>query len=190
LVGVYLPKGIKTIGTSSFEYLLNAKTVTLSEGLISIGESAFRGPTTGKSSIEITSLPSTLTSIGEEAFYRNDGISITSIPKGIIELPYRCFYNCANIRVDTFGSAEGESLMTIGEDCFKNAGSSAAAINRIYLHKSVKVLGSECFVNYGGSTGPKEIYTTLPADDPDRLAWDIADVCGGNGATVSTWDGN
>jgi hypothetical protein len=134
LHGVYLPKGIKSIGVSSFEYLLNAKVVTLPEGLETIGESAFRGPSTGKNTIEITSFPSTLKSIGEEAFYRNDGISITSIPKGVIELPYRCFYNCANVRVDTFGSAEGESLMTIGEDCFRNAGSAVTAINRIYLH--------------------------------------------------------
>ena len=189
LHGVYLPKGIKSIGVSSFEFLLNAKVVTLPEGLETIGKSAFGSPPTGNNTIEITSFPSTLKSIGEEAFYRSNGISITSIPKGIIELPYRCFYNCANVRVDTFGSAEGESLMTIGEDCFRKAGSAVTAINRIYLHQSVKVLGPKCFEEYGSSIGPKEIYTTLPADDPDRQAWDIASACGDNGATVSTWDG-
>jgi len=186
-----LPEGIEKIGNNAFEYLYHVKEVTLSNNLTSIGASAFAGYSAyNVNAIEITSLPESLTTVGEKAFYASS-ISITSLPKKITMLPAECFNRCANLRIDTFGSAEGDGLTSIGDRCFESSGgNTGSAIDRIYLYESVKKLGNACFSKYGSSAGPSYIYTTLPESDENRLSWDIKNICGNNNASINSWSGN
>ncbi len=65
------PKTLRKIGEAAFAGNDRAKTVTLNEGLVEIGKSAFHR------NLRITSIliPSTVTTIGEEAFFA--GLSLT-----------------------------------------------------------------------------------------------------------------
>jgi hypothetical protein len=66
-------------------------------------------------SIEITKLPNSLIELGAQTA---SSISITELPAKIKVLPDGCFDRCIYLRIDTFGSQEGDGLTTIGRNCF------------------------------------------------------------------------
>ena len=58
--------------------------VTLTSGLICIGDSMFQMLTgTGKASIKEITIPSTVTSMGTDAFYRCSGITVVILTNGL-----------------------------------------------------------------------------------------------------------
>ena len=66
LKSVYFPGSVRNIGEDAFDYCSNLQEVTFSEGIETIDRRAFR-----ECKIENLVLPSTLTSIGNYAFVRN-----------------------------------------------------------------------------------------------------------------------
>lgn len=75
LVGVVLPKGLKTIGDSAFFCCRMLAAMQLPEGLESIGKAAFYGCSTMYS----VNVPSTVTTIGSEAFLRCTRLSAIQV---------------------------------------------------------------------------------------------------------------
>ena len=83
---------------------------SLSEGLTSIGESAF----TECTSLALTSLPESLTSIGASAFARCINLAITSLPDSLTSIDYETFNNCTSLALTSLP----ESLTSIGASAF------------------------------------------------------------------------
>ena len=72
---VHVPSGTRVIGNGVFQYNTRLSHVYLPEGVTEIGEGAF-----AVSSANVK-VPSTLVSIGEQAFYGNTGTQRISIPR-------------------------------------------------------------------------------------------------------------
>lgn len=73
--------------------LSKTKEVIISEGIKSIGDSAFYA-----SAIEKITFPSTLTSIGRSAFTRCTGLTSIELPDGITTIQRSTFDGCANLK--------------------------------------------------------------------------------------------
>lgn len=88
---INIAEGTKYISDYAFKYHHNLSSVTLPEGLISIGEEAFIGR-----NIKDITFPSTLEEIGAAAFAQT-GISEVILPKTFKTLGEKAFYRCFNI---------------------------------------------------------------------------------------------
>ena len=49
-----------------------------------------------------------------DVFWNNSAVNFTTLPKKLTKLLKGNFYNCANIRIDTFGE-DGSGLTSIGD---------------------------------------------------------------------------
>ena len=77
LDSLIIEEGVETIGNSAFEYCPNLRYLILPEGLKTIGSRAFTNMGNWRNNAKSKLvLPSTLTSIGEEAFYYARGLSL------------------------------------------------------------------------------------------------------------------
>ena len=77
LDSLIIEEGVETIGNSAFEACYNLRYVVLPEGLKTIGSRAFSNMGNWRSNAKSKFvLPSTLTSIGEQAFYYARGLSL------------------------------------------------------------------------------------------------------------------
>ncbi len=100
---VNLPTGFKVIGSGMFQGCVSLTSITLPEGLEEIGASAFgTGDADKPAGIESISFPSTLTSIGNEAFAECKGLESITF-------------------ADAEDVAEGHNL-TIGSSAFSKTG--------------------------------------------------------------------
>ena len=79
---------VTSIGDSAFMYCASLPSITIPEGVTSIGDSAFYW--SGLTSITI---PESVTSIGDGAFYCSGLTSIT-IPEGVTSIGDGVFYGC------------------------------------------------------------------------------------------------
>ena len=206
---VYLPKTVTSLGQSSFEYMFEPLTVYMSDNVTEIGFQAFRGSSSVKSKATIkvygekdgdqavSKLPAKLNSLGVstisdyyngEVFWNNSAVNFTSLPKTLTKLLDKNFYNCANIRIDTFGE-DGSGLSSIGKQCFQGAGHDTGGIDSVYLHSSVVSLGENCFNKYGSAEGISNIYTSLPENNSNRKNWDVQVICGKSDVNINDWAG-
>lgn len=121
--------------SSSYEY----GPVEIEEGIKKLDYSAFYD---GK--ITSVLLPSTLTSLGKQAFLNSTITSIStrrvttsSFPDAITTIPDRCFQNCASLSTISFPS----KLKTLGEYAF----SGCTRITQITLPTTVTLIDDGCF---------------------------------------------
>ena len=99
--------GIKGFNLSNKE---NIKSITIPDGVTSIGDSAFSGC---RSLTDIT-IPDSVTSIGCEAFYNCSSLTNITIPDGVTSIESETFYNCQSLsNIDI-----SNSLISIGMDAF------------------------------------------------------------------------
>ncbi|MBQ9778525.1 MAG: leucine-rich repeat domain-containing protein, partial [Clostridia bacterium] len=110
LQAIEIPASITVIPTEAFSSCRELKAVTLHEGLVTIGESAFAD--TAFTSI---TLPNTLTTIGNAAF---DYAALTSIslPASVKSIGESAFENCKALASVTLN----QGLLTIGNCAFQN----------------------------------------------------------------------
>lgn len=107
---VYLPQSMRTIGADAFRNCAKLDYIYLPGMVESIGDYAFSGCEKLASLI----FPDSLTSIGAGAFSES-GITRASIPMSVTSLPERAFYNCASL-----SSVNLPQLLTdIGDSCFE-----------------------------------------------------------------------
>ena len=144
-------------------YLGSSSTVTIPSSVTSIGDKAFYE---NKNLTSIT-IPSSVTSIGDYAFYNNIDLTSITIPSSVTSIGSYTFYNCSNLSNVTFES--GSQLTSIGSYAFPST-----KLRVITIPSSVTSIGSYAFsgikvLNYTGSaTGsPWGAITLNPYVDGD-----------------------
>lgn len=90
---VFIPNGVSTIGSSSFEFCESIKKVNVSDGVTVIEPYAFNGC---KKLIEIN-LPETLTAIGAGAFAGCHTLTKLIIPDSVTTINSGAFQHCSNL---------------------------------------------------------------------------------------------
>lgn len=84
---IRIEPGITSIGAYAFWYIQNLETVTLPEGITSIGTGAFNS-----SAMKTIQIPSSVTAIGDEAFYFS-GLTSIDLP-GVTTIGRKTFSKC------------------------------------------------------------------------------------------------
>lgn len=145
---IVLESGVTTIGNYAFYGCNNASftSISIPEGITAIGNSAFYGCT----SLASVTLPSTLTSIGSNAFI-NDALTSIIIPSSVTSIGSGAFKG--NAALVSVGLAEAPQLTTIGNSAFENCSS----LTSITIPNKVTSIGNSSFsgcsllaaVNYG-----------------------------------------
>ena len=132
------------LGTNleNFYSCTSLETITLSEGLQSIGAHAFQNCT----ALTSITLPNGLQSIGEYAFCGCESLETISIPEGVTSINEWTFFAC-NKLTSVFLS---EGLQSIGDYAF-----SGCSFDSITIPNSVQSIGEQAF----GSCGNLESIT-------------------------------
>ena len=136
---------VKTIGDYAFGSAKVLPSITIPEGVESIGNSCFFACY----KLESISLPSTLKSIGKSCFYKC-GLTSVNLPAGLTSLGDKAFLECSKLASITIPAG----ITELGEAMFNGASS----LKSIKFPKGLTKIGDECFLA-AGLTG--EI--TLPA---------------------------
>ena len=150
LTKVVLPNTITKIPNRSFWKCSALTDVTLPVSLETIEWYAFRE--TGLTSI---SLPSTVSSIGNDAFSNCTGLVSVNLPASITAVSKGCFSGCSQLTSVTMSS----SVTSIGASAFKDCNNLSAII----IPTSVTSIGEEAFSGCTGLTTVKCERTT-PVD--------------------------
>ena len=124
--------GIQRFAFSSNEYL---KSITIPDGVTSIGDSAFSDC---RSLTDIT-IPDSVTSIGCEAFYNCSSLTNITIPDGVTSIEYGTFYDCSSLTNITIP----DSVTSIECEAFYNCSS----LTNITIPDGVTSIESETFYN-------------------------------------------
>ena len=94
LVSVTLPDGIVTIGNSAFESCPNLTSINIGKGVVSIGDFAFRYCRKLTNIV----LPSGLKKIGSYTFSTCEGFTDIQVPEGVTEFGGCVFEYCYNLK--------------------------------------------------------------------------------------------
>ena len=148
-------------------------TVTVREGVSTIGESAFSDCTY----ITSLTLPESLTGVGRYAFYNCRGLTSLTIPEGVTSIGESAFSNCkglttlavpsgvTSIESGTFGSCVGltsitlpEGLTSIGQYAFDNC----TGLTSLTIPGAVTRIGYSAFSGCSSLTAVTCTPTTPP----------------------------
>ena len=94
----------------SFAYCCSLQSVSIPSGVTSIGNNTFQQCY----SLRHFSIPSGVTSVGSSTFSQCQALRSVSIPSGVTSIGSNVFYNCRSLATLTFGS----SLASIGASAF------------------------------------------------------------------------
>ena len=120
------------INSSVFSGNTNLTAVTLSAGLVEIGEFAFYGC----KNLESVTLPETLTTFGYNAFQYCKSLRAVKIPSGVTAIPRSCFDGCSSLE----SIAIPEGVTDIGNGAF-----SGCNLNALTLPESLEAIESSAF---------------------------------------------
>ena len=90
---VTIPEGVTSIGDYAFKGCSSLTSITIPEGVTSIGECAFYGC----SSLTSITIPEGVTSIGECAFYGCSSLTSITIPEGVTSIEWYAFEDCCSL---------------------------------------------------------------------------------------------
>ena len=90
LQSITLPQGLQSIGTSAFTGCTDLESITLPEGLQSIGDAAFYGCT----ALQNATLPEGLQTIGNRAFGYCPALESITLPEGLQDIGNGAFSYC------------------------------------------------------------------------------------------------
>ncbi len=142
LKSISLPEGLETIGEYAFEGCTGLERITLPKSIKTFGKCAFLGCT----GIKEVTLPEGLETIGDGAFSGCTGIESITIPKSIKTFGGGAFHECTGLKEVTLP----EGLETIGKYAFEGC----TGLERITLPKSIKTWEDYAF---SGCTGLHEV---------------------------------
>ena len=141
---ITIPASVKEIGDSAFADC-GLKELLFGEGTVSglaIGNNAFSGNNLGQDAMTVT-LPEGIVSIGDEAFAAGEDAALSAIvvPASVQSIGDRAFYNYKTVNSITFSSAEGAAeSMTIGDEAFANS-----SVSAVELPANLNALGENVF---------------------------------------------
>lgn len=137
---VTVESGVTHIGNDAFrDCIVQATSVSLPEGLISIGDRAFFD----WPKLESITLPTTLESIGAAAFNQCKGLTSIEIPSSVSSIGQSFFRDSTNLTTVTF--AEGSALTILPTNAFQNC----TALTSVTLPESLNDIGYSAFQNSG-----------------------------------------
>lgn len=123
--------GIRTAPWSSYDYLI--KTVTVEDGITSIGESAFKNC----SRLNTVTLSDSITAIHRNAFENCSSIEELYIPEKVTEIADSVFSGCEGLKNITLP----EMLKTIGDKAF----SGCSGLSEVAIPEGVESIGESAF---------------------------------------------
>ena len=163
LTSIRIPSSVTSIGGGAFYGCSSLKSIIIPSSVTSIGGKAFlntqwlknqkkKNPFVAVNGILINadgcsgdvSVPNSIKSIGEGAFYCCAGITSVSIPSSVTSIGSRAFYECTNLKSVTIPS----SVKSIGEAAFYNC----TSLKSIKIPYGVKSIGETAFYNCTGLT--------------------------------------
>ena len=128
----HVPDGVRHLAPWSM-VADSLKSVTLPDGLLTIGEHAFMWDT----KLASVNLPKTLLFIGEGAFVQCHSLREAIVPEGVTELSKSTFYECKSLSTLSLPS----TLKIIGDDAFYNC----CQLETLALPESLKFIGASSF---------------------------------------------
>ncbi len=131
------------------------ESVTLPEGIESIGSKAFRKCTNLKS----VTLPSTMKSIPESAFEECPSLTTVNIPSGVTEIGNYAFKNCTSLTSITIP----DTVVSIGEGAF----SGCTSLKEVNILGNIESVGAKCFENCTNLTTVN--FLSVPAEFGDNV---------------------
>ena len=141
-----LEEGVSSIGTSAFESCSGILSVTIPSSVASVGASAFKNC----SNLSEVTFAGDVQTVGSSAFSSCTNLSEVSFAGDVQTIGSSAFYNCTNLSEVSFA---GE-VKTISESAFENC----SALDSITLPESLETIGASAF----RGAGLKEI--TIPAN--------------------------
>ena len=118
-----------------YSYRSYVKTVTIEDGVTSIGKCAFDDCTR----LTSVTIGSSVTSIGSYAFYDCSSLTSITIPDGVTSIGDYAFYYCSSLTSVTF--CDNSALTSIGSHAFYNCSS----LTSITIPDTVTSIGSDAF---------------------------------------------
>ena len=166
--------------SSPFYGCTNINSITIEEGVTTIGQYAFCGLTKLTGELE---LPSTVTTIGNSAFYNCAGLTgELVIPEGVISIGNQAFYGCAGLisvilpsTITSFGGSSFQGCTGLTSVIFNcnvpnyalNVSSSNSPfyqctnINSVTIEEGVTTIGQYAFYRLTKLTGELELPSTV-----------------------------
>ena len=132
LESITLPDGIISIGQSAFSGCSGLGSIAIPEGVTAIGSYAFRN-----SGIESIKLPSTLESLGENAFELCSRLKSIEIPNGITAISNNTFAGCSGL----VSVVLPDEVTSIGEYAFDEC----EKLSSINFPSTLKAIGNRAF---------------------------------------------
>ena len=130
---VTIADGVTSIGDVAFVYCTKLTNIDIPDSVKSIGSGSFNN-CTSLTSIEI---PNSVTSIGKSAFYYCISLTSIEIPDSVTSIGESAFYNCGKLASVTIG----KGVTNIGEGVFSNC----TSLTNIEIPDSVTSIGERAF---------------------------------------------
>ena len=140
-----------------FEVDSNLASVTIPNSVTSIGDYAFfycRGLTS-------ITIPNSVTSIGNSAFYGCSGLTGVTIPNSVTSIGNYVFQNCSGLASVTIPN----SVISIGNQSFHNC----SGLTSLTIGNSVTSIGNYAFYQCSGLTSIESKATTAPTFGTDAF---------------------
>lgn len=134
LTSINIPGSVTLMGDAAFQQMGFLTTVVIEDGITSLPSQAFYN--NFNQSIVNLSLPNSLTTIGEAAFF-GAGISTLEIPDSVISIGSQAFRNATNLTDLHIPN----SVTTIGDYAFE----SSSNLSRVEIGSGVTTIGIDAF---------------------------------------------
>ena len=152
LVNVKFPSKLKTIEDYAFSMCLGLNSVEIPEGVTSIGKGAFANCGSDRwsgyyacTSFVSVKLPSTLQSLGDNAFYWCSSLKTINIPNSLKEVKTHTFCQCHSLKEVTFEWGVPE----IASDAFATVYTSTRDVLTYYYPGNNPAWTTDKLLNYG-----------------------------------------
>ena len=146
---VTLPEGMTSLGKGAFNGCTGLTSITFPPSFTTIGEEAFKGC----NGLRDFTIPTTVTTINQHAFQECNGLESVTIPSNVITLGDEVWYNCANIKIVKIkGGNKVDSKLYLPVRSFKNC----SKLEEVYFpNKANFYIKKEAFI---GCKNIKKVY--------------------------------